>query len=180
VSVERVGWVKSFELEQRVTTRESAWRDSVPIGARVVSEITKSRSKQVQEGTTKVKVGKKDLGNGYFKDVYEDRPRYVSKSYDDSWVTYDVDRWIQGRTLEERREDGSEPPWPQFLERFDERVRQKKSRIEAALKGSNGKSYSFALDPERPSGKVGPAELKTGRSFTAEINAVGSVQSLMP
>ena len=49
--------------------------DKVPDGYE-----TKTRQVQVKVGEKKVKVGVKDLGNGYFKDIYENRPVYETKT----------------------------------------------------------------------------------------------------
>lgn len=116
-------WQTSVDLERLNTLTEIKWEDEVPSDARIesrhkeihhydkvqVGSKTKIRTvtEKVKVGTQKVKVGTRDKGNGYFEDVYEDRPLYEEKSktvtYEDpiykevpAWkekVTYKVDRW---------------------------------------------------------------------------------------
>lgn len=116
-------WQTSIDLERLNTLTETKWEYEVPNDARIMSrrrEIhhynkvqigTTTKSKTVTEkiktGTKKVKVGTRDKGNGYFEDVYEDRPIYkeVEKkvTYQEPVyrdvpeyrykVTYQIDRW---------------------------------------------------------------------------------------
>jgi len=80
----------SYEAYKLVT--EEDW--TLPAGAEKISEfraihhydkipdgyVTKTRQVQVQVGTRKVKVGVKDLGNGYFQDIYENKPVYENRT----------------------------------------------------------------------------------------------------
>lgn len=80
----------SYEAYKLVT--EEDW--ALPAGADKLSEyrsihhydkipdgyITKTRQVQVKVGEKKVKVGVQDLGNGYFKDIYENKPLYETKT----------------------------------------------------------------------------------------------------
>ncbi|HPR36151.1 MAG TPA: zinc finger Ran-binding domain-containing protein [Spirochaetota bacterium] len=112
----------SYEAYKLVT--EEDW--SLPAGAEKISEfraihhydkipdgyITRTREVQVQIGTKKVKTGVKDLGNGYFKDIYEERPvyetrteRYNETKYRDVPVymqkyKYRIMKWIDERPIE--------------------------------------------------------------------------------
>jgi hypothetical protein len=178
VTVQGATWTKTLELENLVVTRESGWQENVPFGAHEVSRTSKTRTKSVQDGTTRVKVGKKDMGNGFFKDVYEEKPRYVQREYSDAWVTYDVQRWVQGRTLTESRNDGTEPPYPEYVARFDERVRAKDSKLHVALEGPSGKAYQYVLSVSDDALRAALATFPAGRKMTAKINAVGTVSAL--
>ena len=110
VVVESAAWVKTAQVEERRTKAEGAWQDKVPAGARVVGKETRKRPKQVQDGTKRIKVGQKDLGNGMFEDVYEEKPNMVTKDVDDTWVRYEVDTWVKKDKLEKKSADGTEPP----------------------------------------------------------------------
>lgn len=179
VTVDRASWVKSAVIQHKDTQRASGWADDVPAGARKVSSETRSRSKRVQDGTTKVKVGKKDLGNGVFEDIYEDKPNFVDKQVDDQWVTYDVDKWTETVKLKSETLDGSEPkePKPDHPLSSAERLADEKNQIVLALTGSNGKKYDYEVDAD----KAGKAKgLKKGDTIKAKINGVGSVVSLGP
>jgi hypothetical protein len=174
VEVEGKKWRKTIVVERLETQRHEDWDDAVPSGARRLGTTTKKKTVKVQDGTEKVKVGKKDLGNGLFEDVYEDKPRYVEREVSASWVTYEIDRWVQGRTLKEERTDGTEPPWPSFSPGLKERAGAKKSEIVLGLKGSDGKSYEYELDADR----AGASGFQVGKSYTAQVNALGIIMDL--
>ncbi len=117
----------SFEEYKLVT--EEDW--SIPSGAAKLGEyraihhydkipdgyITKTRQVQVKVGEEKVKVGVKDLGNGYFKDIYENRPVYETKneSYNETkyrdvpvYMTkykYRIIKWVKENPFDFRGED---------------------------------------------------------------------------
>lgn len=179
MTVEKVAWVKSAVVEALETSRESGWSDQVPAGARRIKTETRSRSKHVQDGTIKVKVGKKDLGNGMFEDIFEDKPKFVDKQVDDDWVTYDVDKWVEREKLEKKTTDGTEPDDPSTGRTVSDKLRigQKKNQIVLDLKGSNGKSYTYEVDADK-GGSV--KAYQKGKSYKAKVNGVGSVVSLGP
>jgi hypothetical protein len=176
VAVARSSWVKTVQVEDLVTQHASAWRSEVPHDARITGQVTKERTRRVQSGTEKLKVGKKDLGNGMFEDVYENKPKYVEQRYSDEWVSYDVDRWVQGRTLKEERSDGSEPPYPAFAAQLGQREAGRSSEIRLELSGG-GKSYEFT---EKNASAASLARYKVGARFTAKVNLVGSITELVP
>ncbi len=179
MTVEKVSWVKSAVVEALVTSRESGWSDDVPSGARRIKTETRSRTKHVQDGTTKVKVGKKDLGNGMFEDVYETKPKYVDKQVDDDWVTYDVDKWVEREKLRKETTDGTEPDDPSKGVHVDAstRVAQQKNEIVLDLAATGGKHYDYEVDVA--SGGSFKA-YKVGQSYKAKVIGAGSVVSLGP
>ena len=85
-------WLRTIAVEELRPVTEQAWEGEVPGGARILGRSrevhhvdhiqigtetrTRTVSERVQTGTERVKVGTRDLGNGYFEDVYEDRPIY--------------------------------------------------------------------------------------------------------
>ncbi len=89
-------WERSIEIEEYKKVIEEDWQ--IPDGGEKldsyraihhynqIADGTEIRTRTVQEqtGTEKVKIGVKDLGNGYFEDVYEERPVYtdVEESYE--------------------------------------------------------------------------------------------------
>lgn len=112
----------SYEEYKLVT--EDDW--TLPAGAEKLGEYraihhynkvpdgyeTKTRQVQVKVGEKQVKVGVKDLGNGYFKDIYENEPVYETKTetyretrYRDVPVfmnkyKYRMQKWVQERPVE--------------------------------------------------------------------------------
>jgi hypothetical protein len=181
VTVEQVTWSKSITVEELKTERKEAWRDDVPSGAREISRVTKPRTKKVQEGTIKVKVGKKDLGNGMFEDVYEEKPKLVDKQVDDTWVSYEIDRWVQGQTLKKETTDGSEPPDPSFTETRTQRIGGRSNEVLLALEGSDKKSYKYSIDlTKEKAARDKVKSFKVGQKFTAMVTAIGTVSELKP
>jgi hypothetical protein len=178
VTVERATWVKALHVERLETRVKEAWKDEVPSGVREIRRHTEQRRKHMQVGTEKVKIGKKDLGNGYFKDIYTDRPRYEERLVDDIRVTYEVDRWVEDRTLKNESSDGLEPEFPQFSPGPTRRIARRENKIALELRGDNGKSYSYDVDVAGHG--AGAQGYTKGKSFTARINAVGSVLELEP
>jgi len=95
VMVEQLHWERTLEIEEYKQVQEDGW--SLPEGAILVESFndvhhynqvfdgyeTKTRTVREQTGTEQVVVGTKDLGNGYFEEVYEERPVYeeVEETY---------------------------------------------------------------------------------------------------
>lgn len=91
VNVTGFEWERSLKVEKYIEVEEENWQ--IPEGGKEISSFeavhhynkiadgteTKTRTVSVQTGTERVVVGQKDLGNGYFEDVYEDKPVYTEK-----------------------------------------------------------------------------------------------------
>lgn len=137
LTVSAVSWKRTVEVEKWATVAHTDW--SVPSGARVLGQsqeikdyvqvqngtrsVTKTR--EVQSGTKKVKVGKKNKGNGFFEDVYEDRPVYRTETYTErepvyerrpvyaTKYRYEMDEWTHDRDEVAQGSD-LKPAWPTF------------------------------------------------------------------
>lgn len=181
VVVESAAWIKTAQIEERRTRTDGAWQDKVPAGARVIGEETRPRSKQIQDGTKRVKVGQKDLGNGMFEDLYEEEPNMVTKNVDDTWVRYEIDTWVKTEKLETKSADGTEPPDPtrSFAANPRQRVGDTTDHAVFALKGSDGKAYVYEVDASKE-GASAVTKYAVGKSYKAEVNALGHVDSLGP
>jgi hypothetical protein len=106
-------WTRGVLVERQELARHEAWLDAVPAGARVLRSWEAQRgSERVQVGTEKVKTGTKDLGNGFFQDVYEDKPVYQDKPVYGTKAEYEILEWKNYRN--ESTQGGlSDPPiWP--------------------------------------------------------------------
>lgn len=181
VTVESVSWVKTAQLEALETRRGESWQDEAPSGSRILDRTTKGRSKKVQDGTEKVKVGRKDLGNGMFEDVYEEKPKYVTKQVDDTWVRYEVDEWVAKQALREETKNGKEPPDPAADVRLDgkKRIAGRTNKAVYALVGKGGKKYEYEVDVDKE-GKAALEKYQVGGTYTAQITALGAVKALGP
>jgi hypothetical protein len=181
VTVERAAWVKALDIERKKTETREAWHDEVPAGAREIRRYSAERKKHVHVGTEKVKTGKKDLGNGYFEDIYTERPKYEDRMVEDTKVVFEIDRWVQDRTLKNESTDGKEPELPHFAGGPNERIGRRENKIALELRGDDQKSYSFDVDLESdPGQRARVADYSRGKSFTAYVNAVGVVRKLEP
>ncbi len=178
VKVTEIAWVKSREVLKDEMVERSDWKDSVPAGASEIRSETRQREKTVQDGTKKVKTGKKDLGNGMFEDVYKEEPNMVKKQVNDTWVTFRVKETRTLRTAKNETTDGSEPEDPKGKGKKldgDERWGDLKNVAQLSLKG-NGKTYSYEIDASEDSSAI--SRFKKGESYIAEINGMGSVVRL--
>ncbi len=120
-------WERTIAVEELRTVTEQGWEGELPAGARSLStsrEIhhhnqvqigtetrTRTVSERVQTGTERVKVGQRDLGNGYFEDVYEDQPVYEDRDRQETYREpiyrqdpvyrirhrYEIDKWVASR-----------------------------------------------------------------------------------
>lgn len=126
--------------------------DKVPDGY-----VTKTRDVQVKVGEKRVKVGTKDMGNGYFKDVYENRPVYETRSetytetkYRDVPVyrmkyRYKMMKWVAEKPFEFSG-SGKETPFTSKedeLKRYPDRFRNVKTEAVYFLtvKDDNGEPH---------------------------------------
>jgi hypothetical protein len=122
-------WERTVEVEHYQPFVEQAW--DLPSGAKLISrrqEVhhydqvldgyeTRTRNVRVQTGTRRKKCGKRDLGNGYFEDVYCDEPVYKNKreTYQEpryravpvlrTKYKYEIFRWEKDRTLTAKGRD---------------------------------------------------------------------------
>jgi len=162
LTVDGFKWDRTYEIEEYKRVIEEDWKlpsdaekidsyraihhhDQIPDGTE-----TKTRTVQKHVGNEQVKVGQKDLGNGYFEDVYEERPVYedVEETYEatkykqvpvyKTKYKYAVFRWKKAGTL--KATDTEKPAyWPQ-----DERLNDKqKFRIK-----KQSEDYYLNLDFE--------------------------------
>src|SRR2546426_974160 len=168
--------VAGFEWERRVaveawrTVREQAWEGSVPAGARVVSRRQEvHHTDRDQVGTRRGKAGHRDLGHGFFEDVYRDEPVYRERPVYRTRVTYDVQRWVPDRTVRASGQDHA-AHWPDPQLRTGER---EASRVEKLVVLLNGKRiYRMELPEARW------AALQPGQSLSAVVRGGRSVLEL--
>lgn len=171
VRLTSVSWERSVQVQALRTVRESAWREAVPSGARVVARSREQRStERVQTGTQRVKVGVRDKGNGFFEDVYEDRPVYSERPVYAEKVTYEVERWVDLRN-EQARGGDRRPRWPDVRLGRNERESGRRERYRAQLQGAR-RSYEMELPQSRWE------QLEEGRSYEAVVQGGSRVIEL--
>jgi len=168
--------VAGFEWERRVaveawrTVREQAWEGSVPAGARVVSRRPEvHHTERDQVGTRRVKAGHRDLGNGFFEDVYRDEPIYRERPVYRTRVTYDVQRWVPDRTVQASGQDHA-AHWPDPHLRTGEREASRAEKLVVLLDGR--RTYRMELPEARW------VALRPGQAVSAVIRGGRSVLEL--
>ena len=128
-------WERHVAVEAWRTVREQAWEGSVPAGARVVSRRQEvHHTERDQVGTRRVKAGHRDLGNGFFEDVYRDEPVYRERPVYRTRVAYDVDRWVPDRTVRASGQDHA-AHWPDPQLRTGEREASRAEKLVVLLNG---------------------------------------------
>jgi hypothetical protein len=202
LTVAGFAWERTVEVERLGTEVEEAWEGEVPAGTRELSRSrqvhhedriqigserrTRTVRERVQTGTERVKVGVRDLGNGYFEDIYEDRPVYDTVERQEAFdepvyrtepvyrmrVRFEIDRWRPVRTERAGAEDHS-PRWPPLSLAAGER------------QGKRGESYSVRFHDEdgdevsyRPASEAEWAGLEAGRAYRAKVRG-GKVHRLL-
>jgi hypothetical protein len=164
-------WQRSVAVEAFRTVRESAWENAVPGGARVVSRQREvHHTDQVRSGTRRVKVGTRDKGNGFFEDVYEDRPIYSGRDVYAVKITYEVERWLPARNLEAQGGD-RRPRWPDLSLGSNEREARRTESYVVRLAGT-AKTYRMEMPFARWE------QLEDGRRYDAVIQGGSKVLEL--
>ncbi|HVR98378.1 MAG TPA: zinc finger protein [Thermoanaerobaculia bacterium] len=171
VTVTGFEWQRTIEVEELRTVRESAWEGEVPRGARILSSSREvHHNEREQVGTERVKTGTRDLGNGFFEDVYEDRPVYEESPVYRDKVTYEVERWVTDRTEKATGRDRS-PGWPAVSLDANEREGERSEGYFVLLQGDE-ETYRMPMPLQRWSG------LSDGESFTATVQGGDEVLEL--
>jgi hypothetical protein len=225
LTVAEVSWERSIGVEVLRTRTEDAWEGEVPESARLLSssrevhhqekiqvrtetrvrtwtervqagtEKVRDGSDRVQVGSERVKVGVRDLGNGYFEDIYEDRPVYEDRPryeerpvyreverhesheepvYGDKPVyrrrhRYEIDRWETVRTAESAGKDGS-PAWPEVRLGPGEREGTRSATYTVVLREPSGGAF-----PYRPPGEDEWRGFAVGDTYAATLSPRGEL-----
>ncbi|WP_448519528.1 zinc finger Ran-binding domain-containing protein [Rhodoflexus sp.] len=197
--VEVVGheWERTVAIEHNRAFVEEDW--TLPAAAKLISQrqdvhhynqvLTgyqkKTRNVRVQTGTKRERCGKKDLGNGYFEDVYCDRPIYENReeTYDEpvykqvpvfqTKYKYEIYRWTLDRTAKATGSD-KQPYFPQeALPGDDWREGKRTETYTLVLQDKKGNQYREAVKFDFWQQK------NTGERLKARQNALGSFYGLV-
>jgi predicted nucleic acid-binding Zn ribbon protein len=166
-------WERTIAVEKFKTVEEERWEDQVPAGARVLSRHEEVHHKdKIQVGTQKIKTGSRDLGNGYFEDVFEDRPIYEEKPVYKDKVRYLIDRWVVDRTLKESGKD-LQPRWPavQLVGQEREGARAETYQIFFVSKDGEKREWDTKVQKDWEF-------YQDGQSYKASVRASGGIADL--
>jgi hypothetical protein len=194
-------WTRAIEVQALRPVEEEGWEGEIPSNARVLASRrelyrtervqvgsrreSRTVTERVQVGTERVKTGSRDLGNGYFEDIYEDRPVYrderrqVSETvpvFEDRKIfknrlRYEITKWVTVRTETAK---GSSPDlrWPEVQLRAGEQLGAQTESLEVQLRDPKGRTFTYRVPNENDFRRLVP-----GRALAAEIKS-GEVKSL--
>lgn len=171
VKVAGFEWERAIEVESFRTAREQAWEGEVPSGGRPISRSREvHHTERERVGTERVKVGTRDKGNGFFEDVYEERPVFKDRRVYRNKVTYELERWVTDRTEKASGRDQT-PRWPDPRLGPRERGGNRAEKYVVLLQGKKVYRMEFPR-PDRWS------SLKQGQTLSAVIRGGSTVLEL--
>lgn len=195
ITINNFKWERNIEIEEYKTVQESDW--VLPAGARLKyanNEIshyeqvidhyeTKTRevAKQRISGYEDYVAGYKDLGNGYFEEiidqrpiyetyyeteyyeepVYRDEPVYQTKYY------YEIDKWVYERNVKTQATDKS-PYWGDVSLNNNERISNKNEVFYVIGTNQKGKERQISIDYEMWN------SLESGQTVKMKTSIIGS------
>jgi hypothetical protein len=192
-------WTRTIAIESYGPVVETDW--DVPSGGRVLSSsreihhydkvpdgtrtVERHYTERVQRGTKRVKTGTKNMGNGYFKDTYENRPVYetVSRTRRETETVYrnvpvyrtkyryEIHKWTKCRDVATSGLD-TNPQWGAVQLTANEREGPRASTYEIRLAGG-GKEFRYT-----PS-EAQFTKMKLGEAYRVEVSGFGSVTKLL-
>jgi hypothetical protein len=192
-------WARTITVEERRPVTEQAWEGEVPSGVSLLSSSnevhhvdriqvgsrtqTRTVTERVQTGTERVKVGVRDLGNGYFEDVYEDRPVYEDRSREETYeepvyrerpvyrkrFRYVVEKWLPDREAKAEGQNRS-PRWPDPHLAPRERESGRQEVYEVLFRDANDKTVRYRAPNEQVW-----RSFEEGRVYRGEVKADGEV-----
>ncbi|MBI2264268.1 MAG: zinc ribbon domain-containing protein [Armatimonadetes bacterium] len=202
LTVTGFSWERTIAVERFATITESAWEGEVPSDGRIQSRsrevhheedvqtgtrsVTRTVRQKVQAGTQKVKVGTKDMGNGYFKDIIEERPVYKEVEKEETHqepvykkvpvhktkYTYLVDRWQEARKEREFGNDQS-ARWPAIDLRRGEREGKRSEKYQVLLANAKGKTFTY-----EPASEGEWKTFSSGGHYKAKLDAFGKIKKI--
>jgi hypothetical protein len=196
-------WERTVEVQAIRNVTKEAWEGEVPQGAKVISSRrdvfrtdqvqtgtearTRTVTERVQTGTEQVKVGSRDLGNGYFEDIYEDRPVYDEVESTETYqepvyrqvpiyrmrYRFTIDEW---QTLREEKSAGEDltPYWPETGLGDGEREGERKESYTVIFRAPDGETFEQEVKTE--------AEFlahQEGRPYRADTKFFGGIKQIV-
>ncbi len=191
VSAAAFSWERTVAIEAYRTIAEEDW--AVPSGGRETGSFRavhhhdrvldhyKDVPTRVQTGTKRVRCGTKDMGNGYFKDVYCNEPVYGTKMVKEAVYRqdpvyrtkyrYDIERWVPARTDRARGNDQN-PRWPESVLASNERQGGRGETYMVFLQDQRGETHELSCSYAEWMG------FKRGRQYAASFNSFDQFMGL--
>jgi hypothetical protein len=195
-------WQRTIAVEQLRPVTDQAWEGEVPSGARILSSSrevhhvdhlqtgsqTRHRtvSEQVQTGTKRVKTGSRNLGNGYFEDIFEDRPVYANRSRQESYqepvyrdrpvyrqrIRYEIEKWTPDRDAKAEGSDHA-AAWPDPRLGAKERGGKRSEVYEVLFRTAKGAAATYEAPNEQAW-----RSFEEGRSYKGKVDGDGKVKEV--
>lgn len=197
--VTETNWERVIEIQEYKTVKESDW--SVPNGGRLYdtrSEIhhydqvvdhyetvEEQKSEQYISGYESVVTGTRDLGNGYFEEITENRPVYSTRYWTETHEEpvyksvpvyqtkyyYEIERWVH-KENEKTNGINNEPYWAEISLKENEREGVKKETYKIITENNKKKTKEYQLDYSDWE------KLKAGDEIKAKISA-GNIKEIL-
>ncbi len=167
--LDRGEWTRTVGVERQEWVEYTSWEDSVPSGASVLDRWEEQRgTEKIQTGTERVKVGTKDKGNGFFEDIYEDRPVYREQAVYDTKVRYEIVEWKEYREVKSAGGISDDPQWPDSELRYTDREGRKNETAVLFFHSTDPEQEGkvFTYDKLRPEDL---ASFEKGSQYPAEV-----------
>jgi len=192
-------WMRTVAVEELRPVTEQAWEGEIPSGARVLSrkrEVhhvdhiqigsqtrTRTISERVQTGTQRVKTGTRDLGNGYFEDVYCNEPvyetRYRTEEYQEpvyrdqpvyrQRIRYEIEKWMPDREAKAEGQDHT-AVWPDLRLGAKEREGKRTELYEVLFRTAKGETATWKAPDEQAW-----RSFEEGRTYEGKVYGDGRV-----
>src|SRR5215207_1644988 len=196
-------WERTLAIEEQRTVTEEGWEGELPAGARSLSSSrqihhhnrvrigtetrTRTVSERVQTGTERVRVGERDLGNGYFEDVYEDRPVYEEREHEETYeepvfredpvyrlrYRYQVEKWMPSREARAGAQDLA-PRWPDTGLRSKQRAGNRTEVYEVLFEDRDGAGRVYRARDE-----VEWKGFEPGAAYRAKVRSNGEIVEII-
>lgn len=194
ITVSNVSWERSINVERYQTVKESDW--NLPVGARLlytkeefshydkVIDHYETKTRMVEKeslvGYEEYVVSVKDLGNGHFEEVTDERPvykkYYETETYQEpvyrevkvnkTKYYYEIDKWLYERT-EKANGTNRETYWPDVVLAEDERVSSKSERYYLEGTDKKGEPVYYWMPYEQW------VDVKIGKMVKLKVNGFG-------
>lgn len=174
-TVEGFEWQRAIDVEVFRTVTEEDW--SVPSGGRILSERQEKHHDEdiLDHVNTRQEVcGQIDLGDGFFEDKIctIEEPVYRQEPVYQPFYTYEIDKWIVIRTLQDSGRDHS-PFWPRADLADGEREGNRSESYTIVFKDSDGEIYTYSIDD------LGEWEkFESNQGVVLKLNALGRISDV--
>jgi hypothetical protein len=173
-TVEDFEWERTINIETFQTVTEEGWE--VPSGGRILSEREeKHHEEEVLDHVEKREevCGKIDQGDGFFTDKIctIEEPVYRTEEIYQPYYTYEIDKWIVVRTVQEGGRDHS-PFWPRADLSNGEREGERTEQYTIIFRDSEGDILRYTADLDEWE------KFEKKQEVVLKLNALGGISEI--